>query len=72
LVIFSACAQETIDTSTNTSSTNNSSNDCGIQWEILNSSDKVKEGSMKISADPRVINKLSRIERGFLSNSPVQ
>ena len=71
-MIFSACAQEIIDTSTNDSSTNNSSNDCGIQWEILNSSDKVKEGSMNISADPRVINKLSRIERGFLSNSPVQ
>ena len=95
--IFSACAQEIIDTSTN-----DSSDDCGIQWEILNSSDEVEIGSstdraraylpilqfiwpflkgtkqstphvdtdsMKISADPRVINKLSRIERCFLSVS---
>jgi len=95
--ICSACAQEIIDTSTN-----NSSNDCGIQWEILNSSDEVEKGSStdraraylpilqfiwpflkgtkqstpyvdtdstKISADPRVINKLSRIERCFLSDS---
>ena len=95
--IFSACAQEIIDTSTN-----DSSDDCGIQWEILNSSDKVENGSstdqaraylpiiqfiwpflkgtkqstpyvntdsMKISADPRVINKLSRIKRCFLSVS---
>jgi hypothetical protein len=38
--ISSACAQEIIDTSTN-----NSSTDCGIQWEILNSSDEVKNGS---------------------------
>jgi len=89
--IFSACAQEIIDTSTN-----DSSNDCGIQWEILNSSNEVENGSstdrartylpilqfiwpflkgtkqstpyvdtdsMKISADPRVINKISRIKR---------
>ena len=95
--IFSACAQEIIDTSTN-----DSSDDCGIQWEILNSPDEVENrsstdraraylpilqfiwpflkgtkqstpyvdtDSMKISADPRVINKLSRIERCFLSNS---
>jgi len=34
--IFSACTQEIIDTSTN-----DSSDDCGIQWEILNSSDEV-------------------------------
>ena len=85
--IFSACAQEIINTSTN-----DSSNNCGIQWEILNSSDEVENGSstdraraylptllfiwpflkgtkqstphvdtdsMKISADPRVINKES-------------
>jgi len=39
-LIFSACAQEIIDTSTN-----NSSDDCGIQWEILNSSDEVENGS---------------------------
>ena len=38
--IFSACAQEIIDTSTN-----NSGNNCGIQWEILNSSDEVENGS---------------------------
>ena len=38
--IFSACAQEIIDTSTN-----DSSDDCGIQWEILNSSDEVGNGS---------------------------
>jgi len=38
--IFSACAQEIIDTSTKYSS-----DDCGIQWEILNSSDKVENGS---------------------------
>jgi len=95
--IFSACAQEIINTSTN-----NSSNNCGIQWEILNSSDEVENGSstdraraylpilqfiwpflkgtkhstpyvdtdsMKISADPTVINELSRIEHCFLSNS---
>ena len=35
--IFSACALEIIDTSINDSSDN-----CGIQWEILNSSDEVK------------------------------
>jgi len=95
--VFSACAQEIINTSTN-----NSSDDCGIQREILNSSDEVEKesstdraraylpilqfiwpflkgtkqstpyvetDSMKISADPRVINKLSRIERCFLSDS---
>jgi hypothetical protein len=38
--IFSACAQEIIDTSTN-----DSSDDCGIQWEILNSSDEAENGS---------------------------
>jgi hypothetical protein len=38
--IFFACAQEIID-----SSTNDSSNDCGIQGEILNSSDEVENGS---------------------------
>ena len=95
--IFSACAQEIISTSTNDSSDN-----CGIQWEILNSSDEVENrsstdraraylsilqfiwpclkgskqstpyvdtDSMKISADPRVINKLSCIQRCLLSNS---
>jgi len=31
----------------------------------------VNTDSMKISADPRVINKLSRIERCFLSDLPV-
>jgi len=89
--IFSACAQKIIDTSSN-----DSSNNCGIQCEILNCSDEVENGSstdraraylpilqfvwpflkgtkqstpnvatdlMKISADPRVINKLSRTDR---------
>jgi len=97
--IFSACTQEIINTSTN-----NSGDNCGIQWMILNTSNKVEEGSntnqaraylptlefiytflkgtkqstpyvdtdlMKISADPRVINKLSRFKRGFLSDLPV-
>jgi len=94
-LIFSAYAQEIIDTSTT------SSDNCGIQWEILNSSDEVENGlstdraslptrspvhpavlegykavhpyvdtdSMRISADPRIINKLFRIERSFLSDS---
>ena len=43
--IFSACAQEIIDTSTN-----DSSDDCGIQWEILNSSDEVGNGSSTVRA----------------------
>ena len=94
--IFSACAQEIIDTSTN-----NSDDDFGIQWEILNPSDKVEAGSstdgaraylpifwaflkgtkqsillstrasMKISADAKVINKLSCIEHCFLSDSSI-
>jgi len=38
--IFSTCAQEIIDTSTNDSSDN-----CGIQCEILNCSDEVENGS---------------------------
>ena len=38
--IFSACAQKIVDTSTN-----DSSNDCGIQCEILNCSDEVENGS---------------------------
>ena len=38
--IFSACAQEIINTSTN-----NSNDDLGIQWEILNSTEKVEVGS---------------------------
>ena len=38
--IFSACAQKIIDTSTN-----NLGNNFGIQWSILNTSNKIKVGS---------------------------